>query len=270
MVMRTHDVSDAEVEAAARAMYERAARTAVAGFIPWSQIGPFVQSIGRDDARAALAAAAAVRPTATDPAVARQVEATGDAERVADLEREVERLTNLVYVPGLWRCPKCKFNLVQGSINAIDGTMTVRDEPGDRCPNCDVPLRRVTERDSGNDMVDRATERLARALAAEARAEKTERERDEWKSEAEDLFDMRYQRDAAEARAQAAEAEDARLRAVLRPFADAADDLDDEADSYPIWETAAAMGIDARDLRRARAALASQGSEAAEQGEHAR
>jgi hypothetical protein len=80
--MRTHDVSDAEVEAAARAMYERAARTAVAGFIPWSQIGPFVQSIGRDDARAALAAAAAVRPTATDPAVARQVEATGDAERI--------------------------------------------------------------------------------------------------------------------------------------------------------------------------------------------
>lgn len=55
---------------------------------------------------------------------------------------------DLVYVPGLWRCAKCKFELVQATLNARDGTVTARDTPGEKCPNCQSPLWRVTERDA--------------------------------------------------------------------------------------------------------------------------
>ncbi len=44
--------------------------------------------------------------------------------------------------------------------------------------------------------------------------------------------------------------------AALRPFAEAADDLDEHhLDNSPIWESPCAMSIDAGDLRRARSAL---------------
>lgn len=46
-------------------------------------------------------------------------------------------------------------------------------------------------------------------------------------------------------------------RKIIRPFAEAADDLDDHhPDSSPIWESSAAMSINARDLRAARDFLA--------------
>lgn len=68
---------------------------------------------------------------------------------------ELQRLRSLVYVPGLWRCAKCAFQLVQANLHASNGAVTTRDEPGDRCPNCNVPLWRVTEREAGNEMGDR-------------------------------------------------------------------------------------------------------------------
>lgn len=46
------------------------------------------------------------------------------------------------------------------------------------------------------------------------------------------------------------------MEGALRPFSDACDDLaDDHRDNSPIWESYAAMGIDAGHLRAARAAL---------------
>lgn len=69
-------------------------------------------------------------------------------ERIADLTTENSRLEDLVYSPGLWRCAKCKFTLVQRNLNAHSGTITSRDQPGDKCPNCDVNLWRVTEREN--------------------------------------------------------------------------------------------------------------------------
>ena len=99
---------------------------------------------------------------------------------LAERDATIERLTKLVYVPGLWKCPKCKFSLVQANLNALDGTVTARDQPGDKCPNCASPLWRVTERDAGNEMVDRAEEYLVRATTAE-------RERDEARAEVERL-----------------------------------------------------------------------------------
>ena len=70
------------------------------------------------------------------------------AEAIESLERQV-------YVSGLWGCPKCKFSLMQGAINACDGSVSTRDEPGEKCPNCNTPLWRVTERQAGNDLVKR-------------------------------------------------------------------------------------------------------------------
>ena len=90
-------------------------------------------------------------------------------KRIAELER-------LVYVPGLWRCPKCSFSLMQANLNAQDGSVTARDEPGDKCPNCSSPLWRVTERDAGNEMGNRLEEQWARAMAAEKRLAEKEAE----------------------------------------------------------------------------------------------
>lgn len=78
------------------------------------------------------------------------------ASRIKELEGEVERLERLVYVPGLWRCAKCSFSLLQSNLNSADGSVTARDEPGDKCPNCDSPLWRVTERDAGKEMGETA------------------------------------------------------------------------------------------------------------------
>jgi hypothetical protein len=71
------------------------------------------------------------------------------------LLRRIEELEALVYVPGLWRCTKCDFQLIQANMSAHSGTVTARDEPGDKCPNCDSPLWRVTERQAGNNLIDR-------------------------------------------------------------------------------------------------------------------
>lgn len=61
----------------------------------------------------------------------------------AAIER-AEKAEALVYVPGLWKCAKCDFVLVQSTLNARDGTVTPRNEPGDKCPNCASPLWRVS------------------------------------------------------------------------------------------------------------------------------
>lgn len=89
----------------------------------------------------------------------------GENER--ELKAELAKLEKLVYVPGLWKCAKCNFNLVQANLHAHTGQVSARNEPGDKCPNCDVPLWRVTERQAGNDMADRAEEQMHRAVNAE-------------------------------------------------------------------------------------------------------
>lgn len=80
-------------------------------------------------------------------------------DRIAALTSENTRLEGLVYTPGLWRCAKCNFVLVQRNLNANSGTITARDQPGDKCPNCDVNLWRITERENARDNYETA-ERL--------------------------------------------------------------------------------------------------------------
>lgn len=84
----------------------------------------------------------------------------------------IESLEKQVYVPGLWRCPKCNFQLVQSYLHAATGAVGMRDTPGEKCPNCDSPLWRVTERQAGNDMVDRCQEQMERAKMLDGVVEK--------------------------------------------------------------------------------------------------
>lgn len=83
---------------------------------------------------------------------------------VNPLAAECETLRAMVYVPGLWRCPKCEFQSLQSNLNASDGSVTASDKPGEKCPNCDSPLWRVSERDAGN----RLSDRLEKEIAANA------------------------------------------------------------------------------------------------------
>lgn len=80
-----------------------------------------------------------------------------------DAAGEIERLEKLVYVPGQWRCPKCDFRLTQSNLYAATGAIGPRDEPGDKCPNCNGPLWRVSAMEDrneafkcANDMFDRS------------------------------------------------------------------------------------------------------------------
>lgn len=120
-----------------------------------------------------------------------------------ELRTEVDRVSKLVYVPGLWRCPKCKFCLHQRNLNARDGTVTARDTPGDKCPNCAGPLWRVTERDAGNEMIDRAEEAFDDKRAAIARAEAAEARLSEAMSERAVLVEVARAARAFEAATQA-------------------------------------------------------------------
>lgn len=72
-----------------------------------------------------------------------------------------------IYVPGCWSCAKCHLVLVQSNLNAADGTVTARDTPGDKCPNCDSPLWRVTWKQQAKEMGDRAEQEILRSLGLE-------------------------------------------------------------------------------------------------------
>lgn len=82
-------------------------------------------------------------------------------ERIAELEAQLECVDldnvpareaiarhSFVYIPGLWHCRKCDFQLVQKTLHVHTGDVTARDVPGDRCPNCNTVLWRVTYKDA--------------------------------------------------------------------------------------------------------------------------
>lgn len=97
---------------------------------------------------------------------------------------------------------------------------------------------------------------LARLQAAEARATKAEREADERLHEKNMAVNKLYRMaDDADERRRCAEARAARAEEALRPFADAAVDLDEtDKDDWHLWEHPAALDVKVADLRRAKAA----------------
>jgi hypothetical protein len=90
-----------------------------------------------------------------------------DADTAEALAREFKRLRGLVYCPGTLRCAKCDFRLVKTTLNVSDGNAYANNEP-DQCPNCDVPMWRVTWEGEARDAYKVAESQMDRALAAEA------------------------------------------------------------------------------------------------------
>lgn len=89
--------------------------------------------------------------------------ASSSAERSA-LEKRVGELEALVYIPGLWRCAKCGCSLISTNLHVQDGGFSANKEP-QQCPNDCGPMWRVTERQAGNDLVDRLDKAVS-SLAA--------------------------------------------------------------------------------------------------------
>lgn len=87
------------------------------------------------------------------------------AEKIKELER-------LVYVPGQWRCAKCKYVGIHAVICATSGAIGVKaNTKTEQCPNGCGPLWRVTERQVGKELCDR----LDVALDCIAALESTQR-----------------------------------------------------------------------------------------------
>jgi hypothetical protein len=69
-------------------------------------------------------------------------------------DAEITELRALVYVPGLWRCEKCEFQLLSNEMDANTGRMRPNNTP-QVCANGCGTMSRVTERDAGNRLCDR-------------------------------------------------------------------------------------------------------------------
>lgn len=77
----------------------------------------------------------------------------GDPHKVYVLEAASDK-----FVPGVWRCAKCEFELIQSTLNAGTGTVTARDNPGEKCPNCSTTLWRVSWKDWATETARRLDE----------------------------------------------------------------------------------------------------------------
>ena len=89
---------------------------------------------------------------------------------ISNAENERERLEKLVYVPGAWKCAKCRCGVISNTLHVNTGGISANNEPQE-CPNGCGPMWRVTERDAGNEMCDRldalTDEKRANAAYAE-------------------------------------------------------------------------------------------------------
>lgn len=77
------------------------------------------------------------------------------------LRQRISELERIVYIPGVWRCPKCNFVLNQMVMSASTGTVSANDEPGTKCPNDGSPMWRVTWKDDAEDMASRLEARMS-------------------------------------------------------------------------------------------------------------
>lgn len=72
-----------------------------------------------------------------------------------------------IFVRGVFGCSKCGFRLTKSNLNARDGSVTVNDECEDDCPNCAIPMTRVTWEEDAHDAYKTAESQMNRALKAE-------------------------------------------------------------------------------------------------------
>lgn len=88
----------------------------------------------------------------------------GDPHKVYVLETANDK-----YVPGMWRCAKCDFLLIQPTLEAETGIVFARDATGERCPNCGTALLRVSWEERANEMAQRLNETWAELYALKKR-----------------------------------------------------------------------------------------------------
>lgn len=86
---------------------------------------------------------------------------TDDAQALA---REFERMQGLIYCPGVLRCAKCDFRLIKTTLTPAGAF--ANEEP-DTCPNCNVPMWRVTWQDETKEAYRTAESQMDRAIEAE-------------------------------------------------------------------------------------------------------
>lgn len=115
---------------------------------------------------------------------------------IAIIIREAARQAQLV--PGVLTCAKCDFRLTKTTLCVTDGNAYANNDP-DNCPNCKVPMWRVTWREEAAEAYKVAESQIARAVAAEEKA----RRWDEWHDRASADDDCEYLNGSAWADAEA-------------------------------------------------------------------
>ncbi len=118
---------------------------------------------------------------------------------------ERDDLAKRVYQPGIWRCAKCNFRLVQSNLHAASGAITTRDKPGDTCPNDGSPMWRVSWQEDASAATQWGEQQFDRAIKAEtANAELVESAfiaGSAWRG-SQECFPYRWESEAAKAYAQ--------------------------------------------------------------------
>lgn len=89
--------------------------------------------------------------------------------QIATLTQALAEAEKKIYVPGQWRCAKCDFRLTQSNLYVTTGAVGPRDEPGDKCPNCNGPLWRVSAMEDRNEAFKCANDAFDRCSKAEAK-----------------------------------------------------------------------------------------------------
>lgn len=89
---------------------------------------------------------------------------TMDADTAQALAREFKRMRGLIYCPGVLCCAKCGFRLTK-TVLTPDGAFC--DESPDTCPNCNVPMWKITWSDEAHQAYKVAESQMDRAIEAE-------------------------------------------------------------------------------------------------------
>lgn len=84
------------------------------------------------------------------------------------LQAQTADLNKKVYQPGVFKCPKCNFQLVQKTLNAHSGNVTSRDDVGEKCPNDGSPMWRVSYQEDNAEAWKWGEAQFDRVQAAEA------------------------------------------------------------------------------------------------------
>jgi hypothetical protein len=86
---------------------------------------------------------------------------------VRDMAKEGWVVVDTIFVPGAFACEVCDFRLTASFLNARDGSVTANNEHDEDCPNCSVPMTRVTWEQEARDAFKTAESQMNRAIEAE-------------------------------------------------------------------------------------------------------